>query len=124
MTKRLGILTAVIVALVAGGLALGLGLMSNSKATATKATPAAHAAITPPPTAARPVAAAPTTLPPPPPTAAPPVAAAPTTLPPPPPTAAPPVATPPAAVNGIPQDNGGDQDADNNGGPSDGDGNL
>jgi hypothetical protein len=27
-------------------------------------------------------------------------------------------------VNGIGQDNGGDQDADNNGGPSDGDGNL
>jgi hypothetical protein len=28
------------------------------------------------------------------------------------------------AVNPIPQDNGGDQDADNNGGPSDGDGNV
>ncbi len=36
----------------------------------------------------------------------------------------PPVAPPPAIVNGIAQDNGGDQDADNNGGPSDGDGNL
>jgi hypothetical protein len=34
------------------------------------------------------------------------------------------VATPPAVVNGISQDNGGDHDADNNGGPSDGDGNL
>jgi hypothetical protein len=107
VTKRLGILTAVIVALVAGGLALGLGLMSNSKATATKATPGAHATITSPP-----------------PTTTPPVAAAPTTVPPPPPTTAPPVATPPAVVNGIAQDNGGDQDADNNGGPSDGDGNL
>jgi hypothetical protein len=27
-------------------------------------------------------------------------------------------------TNGIPQSNGGDQDADNNGGPSDGDGNV
>jgi hypothetical protein len=27
-------------------------------------------------------------------------------------------------VNPIPQGNGGDQDADNNGGPSDGDGNV
>jgi hypothetical protein len=34
------------------------------------------------------------------------------------------VAAPPAVVNGITQGNGGDQDADNNGGPSDGDGNL
>jgi len=34
--------------------------------------------------------------------------------------------TPPAALerSGIPQHNGGDQDADNNGGPSDGDGNI
>jgi hypothetical protein len=38
---------------------------------------------------------------------------------PPPPTMAP---APPA--NPIPQGNGGDQDADNNGGPSDGDGNI
>jgi len=38
----------------------------------------------------------------------------------PPPTAAP---TPPP-VSGIPQHNGGDRDADNDGGPSDGDGNL
>jgi hypothetical protein len=30
----------------------------------------------------------------------------------------------PAAVPGIPQHNGGDHDADNNGGPTDGDGNL
>ncbi len=30
----------------------------------------------------------------------------------------------PAASGGIPQNNGGDKDADNNGGPSDGDGNL
>jgi hypothetical protein len=29
-----------------------------------------------------------------------------------------------AGTSGIPQNNGGDQDADNNGGPSDGDGNL
>jgi hypothetical protein len=43
------------------------------------------------------------------------------------------VSTPPAApatsapvppANPIPQGNGGDQDADNNGGPSDGDGNI
>jgi hypothetical protein len=45
---------------------------------------------------------------------------------------APPHAAPPAApatapahtANPIPQGNGGDHDADNNGGPSDGDGNL
>ncbi len=29
-----------------------------------------------------------------------------------------------SAASGIPQNNGGDQDADNNGGPSDGDGNV
>ena len=44
--------------------------------------------------------------------------------------AAPPASTPAAppatahTVNPIPQGNGGDHDADNNGGPSDGDGNL
>jgi hypothetical protein len=38
---------------------------------------------------------------------------------------APPATTPPApSTNPIPQGNGGDQDADNNGGPSDGDGNI
>ena len=41
------------------------------------------------------------------------------TPPPPPPTMAPPV-----TVNPIPQGNGGDQDGDNTGGPSDGDGNV
>jgi predicted lipoprotein with Yx(FWY)xxD motif len=35
-----------------------------------------------------------------------------------------PKATPPANNNGIPQNNGGDQDSDNNGGPSDGDGGV
>ena len=43
------------------------------------------------------------------------------TPPPPPP---PPTMAPPVTVNPIPQGNGGDQDADNNGGPSDGDGNV
>jgi predicted lipoprotein with Yx(FWY)xxD motif len=38
--------------------------------------------------------------------------------------AAPPATAPAQAANPIPQGNGGDQDADNNGGPSDGDGNL
>jgi len=33
-------------------------------------------------------------------------------------------ASPPATAGGIPQGNGGDQDSDNNGGPSDGDGNI
>jgi hypothetical protein len=33
-------------------------------------------------------------------------------------------AAPPQAASGIPQGNGGDQDVDNNGGPSDGDGNV
>jgi predicted lipoprotein with Yx(FWY)xxD motif len=52
---------------------------------------------------------------------------APTTAAPPAPTPAPtstPAPKPPAASNGIPQNNGGDQDSDNNGGPSDGDGAL
>ncbi|HKB30055.1 MAG TPA: hypothetical protein VKD26_04390 [Streptosporangiaceae bacterium] len=48
------------------------------------------------------------------------------------PAATTPAATTPAATpsptttksSGIPQGNGGDQDADNNGGPSDGDGNI
>ena len=39
----------------------------------------------------------------------------------PPPTPSP---SPPASHGGIPQGNGGDMDADNNGGPSDGDGNV
>ena len=39
--------------------------------------------------------------------------------------ACPPPSTAPAqTANPIPQNNGGDQDADNNGGPSDGDGNI
>jgi hypothetical protein len=60
----------------------------------------------------------------------------PVTTPPPPATTPPPPATTPAApaappatapahtANPIPQGNGGDHDADNNGGPSDGDGNI
>jgi hypothetical protein len=56
-------------------------------------------------------------------------AAAPATTPPPPATtpaapAAPPTTTPAHTANPIPQGNGGDHDADNNGGPSDGDGNI
>jgi len=38
--------------------------------------------------------------------------------------AAPPAMTPAQTANPVPQDNGGDHDADNNGGPSDGDGNI
>jgi hypothetical protein len=38
------------------------------------------------------------------------------------PTTAP--ASPPPMANPIPQGNGGDHDADNNGGPSDGDGDI
>ena len=38
--------------------------------------------------------------------------------------AAPPATAPAQPANPIPQGNGGDQDADNNGGPSDGDGNI
>ena len=44
--------------------------------------------------------------------------------PPPPPPAPAPQASPPPSNNGIPQNGGGDGDADNNGGPSDGDGNV
>ncbi len=40
------------------------------------------------------------------------------------PSTAPPAPSPAAKANPIPQGNGGDHDADNNGGPSDGDGNL
>jgi hypothetical protein len=48
------------------------------------------------------------------------------TTPPAPPTTAPapPTTAPAQTANPIPQGNGGDQDADNNGGPSDGDGNI
>jgi hypothetical protein len=38
--------------------------------------------------------------------------------------ATPPATAPAQPANPIPQGNGGDQDADNNGGPSDGDGNI
>jgi predicted lipoprotein with Yx(FWY)xxD motif len=65
------------------------------------------------------------TAPPAPPATAPP--APPATAPPAPPATAPPAppATAPAQpANPIPQGNGGDHDADNNGGPSDGDGNI
>jgi hypothetical protein len=83
---------------------------SSAKATHVAAPATPHAAathhqappVTPPATTPAP---APSTTPPPPP-------------PPPPSTMAPPPANP------IPQGNGGDQDADNNGGPSDGDGNV
>jgi predicted lipoprotein with Yx(FWY)xxD motif len=60
-------------------------------------------------------------------------AAPPATTPPPPPAPAPaprpaappaPQPSPPSQSNGIPQNGGGDGDADNNGGPSDGDGNV
>jgi predicted lipoprotein with Yx(FWY)xxD motif len=87
----------------------------------------------PPPTAAPPTTSPPvTTAPPPPATSPPPTAAPPTTSPPapaaPPPTTTPPpppTTSPPAtAPSGIPQGNGGDHDADNNGGPSDGDGDV
>jgi hypothetical protein len=37
---------------------------------------------------------------------------------------APPATAPAQTANPIPQGNGGDQDADNNGGPSEGDGNI
>jgi hypothetical protein len=66
-----------------------------------------------------------TTTPPPPVTTTPPPLPAttpPPTTPPSPPTTSP--ARPPSTNNGIPQGNGGDHDADNDGGPSDGDGNL
>ena len=68
MTKRLGILIAVIAALVAGGLALGLGLISNSHGAAINPTPAAHTTTTttstPPPPTTLPPAVPPTTVPP------------------------------------------------------------
>jgi hypothetical protein len=74
------------------------------------AAPATTAASPPTPTtstAAAPPATTPTTAPPPP------ASSTTTTSPPPPPPA-----------SGIPQNNGGDGDADNNGGPTDGDGNI
>ena len=74
---------------------------------------AAHASVTTP--TSPPATAAPATTAPAPPTTAP---APPTTAP------APPTTAPASPANPIPQGNGGDHDPDNNGGPSDGDGNL
>ena len=87
-------------------LTAGCGTAVTAHSSAPKPTATAHS-TTPP--------ARPATTPPAPPATTPP--APPVTTPP-----APPVTTPPA--NPIPQGNGGDQDADNNGGPSDGDGNI
>jgi predicted lipoprotein with Yx(FWY)xxD motif len=50
--------------------------------------------------------------------------AAPAPKPPPAPPAPPAPTNPPSSSNGIPQNNGGDHDSDNNGGPSDGDGGI
>ena len=92
----------------AAGLALlaaltaGCSTAVTAHSTAPKPTATAHSTAPKPP-------AAPVTTPP----------AAPVTTPP-----APPVTTAPQTANPIPQGNGGDQDADNNGGPSDGDGNI
>ena len=131
MTKRRRIIIGVAAALVAGGLAVGLGLMSGSNATAINPKPAAHTTTPAPPTTAPPTTTPPTTVVTPPPVMVPPVTTEPTTVLPPPtmvppplPATAPPVAIPPAVVNGIAQQNGGDHDPDNDGGPSDGDGNL
>jgi 2-oxoglutarate dehydrogenase E2 component (dihydrolipoamide succinyltransferase) len=96
-------------------LATGCGTAAAAHSSAPKP-PAAH------PSQSAPVHAAVTTPPAPPATAAP---APPATAAPAPATAAPAPATAPAShANPIPQGNGGDQDADNNGGPSDGDGNI
>ena len=101
----------------AAGLALLAALTAGCSSAVT-----AHP-TTPKPTAkAHSAAPKPTATPP-----SPPVATPPATTP-----AAPPVATPAAPsattaaqpANPIPQGNGGDQDSDNNGGPSDGDGNI
>jgi predicted lipoprotein with Yx(FWY)xxD motif len=56
--------------------------------------------------------------------AAPPAPKAPQPTAPPTPKSSPAPKKPPSASNGIPQNNGGDQDSDNNGGPSDGDGGI
>ena len=85
VTKRTGILIAVIAALVAGGLAIGLGLMSNSHAT--EPTTAAHAAATTTPTTSAPRVPPSTTVPP--------TTVPPTTVPP-----SPPPPAPAAADNG------------------------
>jgi predicted lipoprotein with Yx(FWY)xxD motif len=68
-----------------------------------------------------------TAPPPPPPTTTPPPPAPRTTTPPPPPTTTPPPPPPKAAAPAdprVPQNGGGDGDADNNGGPDDGDGGV
>jgi predicted lipoprotein with Yx(FWY)xxD motif len=91
----------------------GAGAATGAAPTTAKPQPAPKAARQPPkPPAAKP---APPVANPAPPVAkpAPPVAKP-----------APPVAKPAPPANGIPQNNGGDGDADNNGGPSDGDGNV
>lgn len=80
--------------------------------------PKPQPAAAPVPTTA--AAPAPTTS-----TAAAPPASTPTTAPPPPATSTTTASPPPKPpASGIPQNNGGDGDADNNGGPSDGDGNI
>ena len=98
----------------AAGLALlaaltaGCGTAVTSHSTAPKPPAAAHSTM-PNPATAHPTTPKPTTTPP----------ASPATTPP-----APAATTPAPPANPIPQGNGGDQDADNNGGPSDGDGNI
>lgn len=100
-------------------LPLGLGACGGASAAHPKSTPAvAHRSIptsTPRPAPTRPPIPTATLRP----TAAPPPTFTPVPLPP-----TPPVAPPPLPSNGIPQNNGGDGDADNNGGPTDGDGNI
>jgi hypothetical protein len=130
VSKRLGIILALIALVAAAGIGLVVTLTSNSRAATIGRVPAGQmqGAGSPATAAPRPPAPvttpAPTTPPPTPPVTAP----APATVPPPPPVTPAPttVAPPPPAPssNGIPQGNGGDHDPDNNGGPSDGDGNL
>ena len=106
-------------------LTAGCSTAVAAHSSAPKPTATAHS-VKPPSRAGRQASAKPSAKPPAPPTTKPP--APPTTQPPaPPPTPppAPPMTTMSAPPpNPIPQGNGGDHDPDNNGGPSDGDGNI
>lgn len=148
VTRRTVIIVAIVAVLAAGGVSVALWHDSRGRSEAISAksvphhtrasrgTPAAGAVRSPRQPSAR-VATEPAVIPPPSSTTAPLPAATPVSAPPvavttpppapPPSTASPPSTSPPSpptTVNPIPQGDGGDHDADNNGGPIDGDGDV
>lgn len=126
MTKRFALITVILVTIIAGGVALALSLSLKHTA---MTNPASNHIVTSPHATAPPITmplggasgTAPQPMPPPAPATTPP---APTTTVPPPSTSTMPTNTVTPTTNGIPQGNAGDGDPDNNGAPSDGDGNV